>query len=70
MAPTRTGLLIIRAWIEPTSSSPLRARVRLTTDVASGLESERTFADIQSVCTAVESWLEDVFDAEPYNLNS
>jgi hypothetical protein len=69
MAPTRTGLLIIRAWIEPASSSPLRARIRLTTDVSTGIESERTFADVQSVCTAVESWLEDVFEAEPYRLN-
>jgi hypothetical protein len=70
MVPTRTGLLIIRAWIEPASASPLRARIRLTTDVATGLESERTFADVQSVCTAVESWLQDVFEAEPYSLNN
>jgi hypothetical protein len=70
MGPTRTGLLIIRAWIEPASSSPLRARVRLTTDVASGMESERTFSDAQSVCTAVESWLQDVYEAEPYSLTS
>jgi len=70
MAPTRTGLLIIRAWIEPASSSPLRARIRLTTDVATGLEGELTFADVQSICTAVESWLQDVFEAEPYGLNN
>ena len=70
MAPIRTGLLIIRAWIEPASSSPLRARIRLTTDVATGIESELAFSDVQSVCTAVESWLQDVSEAEPYRLNN
>ena len=65
MSPTRTGLLIIRAWTEPASSSPLRARIRLTTDVASGFETEMMVSDAKGVCVAVETWLLDVLAAEP-----
>ena len=39
MTRIRIGLLIIRAWVEPGSSSPLRAQIRLTTDVTDGFES-------------------------------
>jgi hypothetical protein len=54
---TRTGLLIIRAWIEPGSSSPLRAQIRLTTDVAQGLERSLTVAQEEAVVEAVQAWL-------------
>ncbi len=37
MYSDRTALLIIRAWLERGSLEPLRARVRLTTDVSAGL---------------------------------
>lgn len=60
MNASRTGLLIIRAWVEPGSSKPLRAQVRLTTDVATGFTGEMTIADVTSVSAAVELWLEDV----------
>ena len=59
----RTGLLIIRAWIEHGSSKPLRAQIRLTTDVAGGFESEMTLADVNAVSAAVETWLLDVLAA-------
>jgi hypothetical protein len=57
MSLDRTGLLIIRAWVEQGSDKPLRARIRLTTDVAAGFERELTFADIKAVSVAVETWL-------------
>ncbi|MPZ50464.1 MAG: hypothetical protein GEU75_14395 [Dehalococcoidia bacterium] len=58
-----TGLLIIRAWVEQGSSKPLRAHLRLTTDVADGFERELTLADVADVSAAVETWLLDVMDA-------
>jgi hypothetical protein len=62
----RTGLMIIRAWLEQGSSKPLRARIRLTTDVGAGFESEVTLADVPAVSAAVELWLEDVMlNGEP-----
>jgi hypothetical protein len=61
-----TGLLIIRAWVERGSSKPLRAQIRLTTDVASGFAREFTLADVNTVSAAVEDWLEDVLlDSRP-----
>jgi hypothetical protein len=62
----RTGLMIIRAWVEQGSSQPLRARIRFTTDVGAGLERELTLADVPGVSAAVELWLQDVLlNGEP-----
>ena len=61
MVTARTALLIIRAWFEHGSSKPLRAQIRLTTDVSLGLdESELTLTDARAVGDAVEAWLLDV----------
>ena len=57
MAETRTGLLIIRAWAEPGSSSPLRIQIRLTTDVSLGVERSETVTDADTVAEIVRAWL-------------
>jgi hypothetical protein len=57
---TRTALLIIRAWVEPGSSSPLRAQIRLTTDVAHELERSPTLAQEEQVVEAVQAWLSEM----------
>jgi hypothetical protein len=59
----RTGLLIIRAWVEKGSQIPLRAHIRATTDVSKGFESELTLADVPSTSAKVEAWLEEVLEA-------
>jgi hypothetical protein len=59
---TRTGLLIIRAWTEPGSSSPLRAQVRLTTDVSLGLEHSQTLTQPDAVVEVVRAWLLEMGD--------
>ena len=60
MPASRTGLLIIRAWIEEGSSEPLRAHIRLTTDVSSGFEDSLTLSQVPAVCEAVATWLGNV----------
>jgi len=60
MAIDRTGLLIIRAWIEPGSSEPLRAEVRIVSDVAAGIERTLTLSRADAVCAAVRDWLDDI----------
>ena len=55
-----TGLFIIRAWIEEGSSEPLRAHIRLTTDVSSGFEEAMTLSQVAAVCEAVATWLGNV----------
>ena len=52
-----TGLLIIRAWIEEGSSEPLRAQIRLTTDISTGIQNTLTLARPEEVCATVEEWL-------------
>ena len=43
--------------IEEGSSEPLRACIRLTTDVSSGFEQSMTLSQVPAVCEAVEIWL-------------
>jgi hypothetical protein len=58
--------MIIRAWIEPGSSKPLRANIRLSRDIGDGFEREMTLADSPAVSAAVEVWLQDVLlNGEP-----
>jgi hypothetical protein len=63
MSPPRTGLLIIRARCEETSSRPLRAHIRLTTDISSGFEASMTLTQVAAVGKTVEGWLEDILAA-------
>jgi hypothetical protein len=56
----KTGLLIIRAWIERDSGKPLRAHLRTTTDVSKGFDREFTITDVPATTAAVEKWLGDV----------
>jgi hypothetical protein len=60
---TRTGLFIIRAWIEPGSPSPLRAQIRLTKDVSQGFERTLTVAERDAVVEAIQVWLSDMLAA-------
>ena len=63
MPNERTGLLIIRAWIEEGSEEPLRASVRLTTDLAVGIERSVTLTDADATADLVRLWLRDVLSA-------
>jgi hypothetical protein len=54
------GLLIIRAWTEPGSSDPLRAHVRLTTDVGTGFQRAVTLCQADDVTSLVSAWLTEV----------
>jgi hypothetical protein len=58
--------MIIRAWLEPGSSNPLRAQVRLTTDVTAGFSTELTLAEVGEVSATMERWLAEVVaNAQP-----
>lgn len=54
------GLLIVRAWTEPGSSEPLRAHIRLTTDVAAGFQRTLTASHADAVCATVREWLAEI----------
>jgi len=59
----RTALMIIRAWVEPGSSSPLRAQIRIASDVSDGVDRTLTCTASDDVCAAVASWLNEVLSA-------
>ena len=52
--------MIIRAWDEPGSSSPLRVQIRLTTDVSLGVERRETITDADAVVEVVRTWLQEM----------
>lgn len=63
VASGNTGLLIIRAYAETASSAPLRAEIRLTSDVSAGIERSLTLADSDAVTDVVRGWLDAVLEA-------
>jgi hypothetical protein len=60
----RTGLLVMRAWVEEGSAEPLRVHVRLTTDVSKGYQRTMNFCDVKAASATVEAWLTDMM-ADP-----
>ncbi len=55
-----TALMIIRAWIEPGSSDPLRAHIRISADVSAGIERTLTLARPEAVVATVQDWLAEI----------
>jgi hypothetical protein len=51
--------------VEPGSSPPLRAHIRLTTDVAHGFDRSLTLAQEEEVVAAVQAWLLETVAGAP-----
>jgi hypothetical protein len=60
MLDDKTALLIIRAWAEEGSLEPLRANLRLTTDVSAGFQRTLTLARTEAIEAAVHAWLQEI----------
>ncbi len=60
MLDDRTALLIIRAWVENGSVEPLRANIRLTSDVSAGFQRTLTLARPEAIADAVAAWLREI----------
>ena len=65
MTKPRVGLFVIRAWLEPGSSSPLRAQIHRTTDVSQGFEQRLTVAEREVVVAAVQAWMSQMLAGSP-----
>jgi hypothetical protein len=59
-----TGLLIIRAYLETGSPAPLRAEIRLTSDVSTGFERTVTLVDRDVVARVVRDWLDNILEGQ------
>jgi hypothetical protein len=64
MPSQRTGLLIIRAWLEPGSTEPLRAHIRVTSDISTGIERTVALAESDTVMELVDEWLQAMVEAD------
>jgi hypothetical protein len=62
MPSHRTGLLIIRAWVEPGSTDPLRAQIRVTNDISTGIERTVALAQSGTVIDLVDEWLQAIVE--------
>jgi hypothetical protein len=53
----RTGILVIRVWLEPDGPVRLRARLTQVADLDQPPAKVAAAADVRGVCDAVEAWL-------------
>lgn len=60
MLGDRTALMIIRVWSEEGSLEPLRANIRVTTDVSTGVQRTFTLAQPEAIKEAVDAWLQEI----------
>ena len=61
--PERTGILVIRVWLEQDAPGRLRARLTEAADLGEAPASLATAADVAGVCAAVEAWLGRFLDS-------
>jgi hypothetical protein len=59
-ATERTGVLVLRAWIEGDPSTGLRARITQAADNAAPEYLVATAATVEDVCAGVRAWLEEL----------
>ncbi len=54
----RTGLLVIRAWVETNGEPRLRARITQTADLSGRKETSTVAATRDDIASAVTEWLD------------
>ena len=64
-APQRTGILVIRVWLEQDAPGRLRARLTQAADLGDPGTTLATASDLPGVCDAVEAWLRGFLDDPP-----
>jgi hypothetical protein len=56
-APERTGILVIRVWLEQDAPGQLKARLTQAGNLGEAATTLATASDVPGVCDAVEVWL-------------
>jgi hypothetical protein len=60
MVTRRTGLLIIRAGVEDGSTERLRAQIRVTDDLTTGIQHSVTLVQPDTVGELIDTWLHTI----------
>ncbi|HEX2156657.1 MAG TPA: hypothetical protein VHS79_06700 [Actinomycetes bacterium] len=61
--PERTGILVIRVWVEREPPGRLRARLTGAADLGEPPATVATAAGVPGICAAVEDWLRRFMDS-------
>jgi hypothetical protein len=58
-SPDRTGMLIVRLWIEAHHERGLRARITQTLDATATEQSVAVASSAEDICAVVKGWVDD-----------
>ena len=58
-SPDRTGVFVVRLWIEPNHEAGLRARITQTIDTRVPERSVAIAASADDICAVIKSWVDD-----------
>jgi hypothetical protein len=61
--PERTGILVIRVWVEQDDAGRLRARLTQAADLGDPATSLDVATGVPGICDAVEAWLRRFLDS-------
>jgi hypothetical protein len=58
----RSGVLVVRAWVEGAAPGSLRARITHSSDLTREQQVETTAATVEQVLAIVREWLQSLTD--------
>jgi hypothetical protein len=61
--PERTGILVIRVWVEQDDAGRLRARLTQAADLGEPATPLAVATGVPGICDAVEAWLRRFLDS-------
>jgi hypothetical protein len=61
----RSGVLVVRAWVEGGTSSGLRARITQSRDLTSTEQIMTTTATVEEILATVRTWLDALLSDQP-----
>jgi hypothetical protein len=61
--PERTGILVIRVWVEQDDAGRLRARLTQAADLGNPATPLDVATGVPGICDAVEAWLRRFLDS-------
>jgi hypothetical protein len=65
-----TGVLVIRAWVEPGHHYGLRARITYSIGETAAGQTVTSAATVEDACGVVRAWLEEVIRQSPGRFDS
>ena len=61
--PERTGILVIRVWVDQDDAGRLRARLTQAADLGETATTLAVATGVPGICDAVEAWLRRFLDS-------